>query len=1014
MVIGPNGTGKSTLVCAICIGLGWSTKHLGRAKDLDEFVKHGAKKGQIEIELAADPNRHDSNPVITTRIKKGDKANAEYLIDGKKENKKRVQELARSFSIQVDNLCQFLPQDRVVEFSRLSPVELLTETLRAAAPQQMSDWHEQLKGWRKDQKQQQAEQQGLAESIKKLEDRQKNQEGDVQRLRERKDMQDRLNALEKIRPLPEYRQAKENHGEAKRRRKEAEKELQHLEHRMQPNFAAVTRKEQYLEAIKEKTIPGRKTMVKRVERTVDDARKAMNTASERLQDCKDDIAADLNSTKGVRQAMPQLQRNVNNIKNALAKPPPEFDSAVMNEEVRELTRQMRKLTDHIDATQHDVGSLGHQISQRKQIIQQAEQERENLQSQAGQQMNKVQSFSRDAARGWEWIQSNRQRFQGEVFGPPLVECRVKDEKHASAVESMVQQSDVMAFTVTTKADFDMLTDQLYTTMKLRQVNIRTSQKDLQTYRPPVTAEELRQYGLEGWVLDLLEGPEPVLSMLCDNRNIHQTAYTFRDISQAQFEALQQSPISSWVTSKQSNIISRRKEYGDKATSTRVQDLRPARFFTKISVDRQQDSDIERKIAETQSEIDELAQSRRTKMEENEGFTSRRSALSKEKEAIEQDKKAKQSALVQYNGLTAKLELAESKVDEARQTLNSAAQRRAEKERLQDDLALEKGQHAINYANAVDSLRGKHLQQFEAEILEIEAQSDLEQLRAQHAHEEQLLNERRQERAQLERREKELLATGKRLQAECNQLSTTLTPYERDIWDELQEWNVDQLNTEVVSLTARLDSLIGGGNERTLQEFEQRAKTIELKTCKFNELGAALDELEVQIADIREQWEPQLDALVEEISDAFAENFSTIQCAGEVGVHKDEDFEHWAIQIKVKFRSVSIPQHHLRPPVADITPLTEKTRPSPSSTRTGSPAASAPSAPSSTSWRCRRSRAPPSASSTRSTRAWTRATSASCTRAWSTSRAPRPAAAARAASTSSSRPSCCRGSSTMRT
>lgn len=24
MIIGPNGTGKSTLVCAICLGLGWS------------------------------------------------------------------------------------------------------------------------------------------------------------------------------------------------------------------------------------------------------------------------------------------------------------------------------------------------------------------------------------------------------------------------------------------------------------------------------------------------------------------------------------------------------------------------------------------------------------------------------------------------------------------------------------------------------------------------------------------------------------------------------------------------------------------------------------------------------------------------------------------------------------------------------------------------------------------------------------------------------------------------------
>lgn len=26
MIIGPNGTGKSTLVCAICLGLGWGTQ----------------------------------------------------------------------------------------------------------------------------------------------------------------------------------------------------------------------------------------------------------------------------------------------------------------------------------------------------------------------------------------------------------------------------------------------------------------------------------------------------------------------------------------------------------------------------------------------------------------------------------------------------------------------------------------------------------------------------------------------------------------------------------------------------------------------------------------------------------------------------------------------------------------------------------------------------------------------------------------------------------------------------
>ncbi|KAJ8610725.1 hypothetical protein MRB53_038367 [Persea americana] len=37
MIIGPNGTGKSTIVCAICLGLGWSPSHLGRAKEPSAF-----------------------------------------------------------------------------------------------------------------------------------------------------------------------------------------------------------------------------------------------------------------------------------------------------------------------------------------------------------------------------------------------------------------------------------------------------------------------------------------------------------------------------------------------------------------------------------------------------------------------------------------------------------------------------------------------------------------------------------------------------------------------------------------------------------------------------------------------------------------------------------------------------------------------------------------------------------------------------------------------------------------
>ncbi|KAK3613115.1 Structural maintenance of chromosomes protein 5 [Elasticomyces elasticus] len=175
MVIGPNGTGKSTLVCAICLGLGWEPKHLSRQSTEGDFVKNGILRAEIEIELAADWARHAENPAITTIITKeghGSKGQqVDLLINGKKKSKKAVGDLTRSFSIQVDNLCQFLPQDKVSEFAKLSPIQFLADTQRAAAPLQMCEWHDQLKTMRQEQKWKLNEQQAINDELKAKEDR---------------------------------------------------------------------------------------------------------------------------------------------------------------------------------------------------------------------------------------------------------------------------------------------------------------------------------------------------------------------------------------------------------------------------------------------------------------------------------------------------------------------------------------------------------------------------------------------------------------------------------------------------------------------------------------------------------------------------------------------------------------------------------------------------------------------------------------------------------------------------
>jgi len=79
MIIGPNGTGKSTVVCAIALGLGFPTKILGRAKDPASFVKKGTDEGFIEIELQGRPGGEN---LKIKRVLSSSDNRAEWYLDG--------------------------------------------------------------------------------------------------------------------------------------------------------------------------------------------------------------------------------------------------------------------------------------------------------------------------------------------------------------------------------------------------------------------------------------------------------------------------------------------------------------------------------------------------------------------------------------------------------------------------------------------------------------------------------------------------------------------------------------------------------------------------------------------------------------------------------------------------------------------------------------------------------------------------------------------------------------------
>lgn len=78
IIIGPNGTGKSTIACAIALGLGGAPDSLGRAKDINAFVKTGEAKATIIIEL----KKIEPQNVIIQRSFKNTGKSSEWRING--------------------------------------------------------------------------------------------------------------------------------------------------------------------------------------------------------------------------------------------------------------------------------------------------------------------------------------------------------------------------------------------------------------------------------------------------------------------------------------------------------------------------------------------------------------------------------------------------------------------------------------------------------------------------------------------------------------------------------------------------------------------------------------------------------------------------------------------------------------------------------------------------------------------------------------------------------------------
>jgi chromosome segregation ATPase len=230
MIIGANGTGKSSVIAAICLGLGFDAKIMGRAEAY-EMVRHGCEAATVEIEIKAHSD-HQEDPIIQRHWTRGDgeqsKSKTDWHISGKKVTHKAVMELVRSYRVQIDNLCQFLPQDKVKHFSALTPQQLLPQTLSTVGDGSRADVLRKLV---EDQQKVVAlakEEESAAANLKTLEALQASAQNNVNLFLERKEFEKKIDFLKRQLPFARYNQIKREKEVLKGQVKEARDELRAL------------------------------------------------------------------------------------------------------------------------------------------------------------------------------------------------------------------------------------------------------------------------------------------------------------------------------------------------------------------------------------------------------------------------------------------------------------------------------------------------------------------------------------------------------------------------------------------------------------------------------------------------------------------------------------------------------------------------------------------------------------------------------------------------------------------
>ncbi|CAK9436282.1 uncharacterized protein LODBEIA_P08400 [Lodderomyces beijingensis] len=907
MILGPNGTGKSTLVAAICIGFGGKIDLIKR-KNLKSMIKTGHERSVIEITME---NVEGKRPLV---IKRDFSAkDTVWTIDRVKATEKQVHELRRKFNIQLDNLCHFLPQERVAEFAALSPEKLLLETERTLKDGHLLTLHEDLID--KDNKSQELKFNidRLKSRLVQLHNERSKLEEEARKLEEYEKKSNEIKNHKLLVPFARWQDMKKKQSHLKEEQKLAKKRLTSFDRNFGPLkknvheiATAIAAQEDVIAKVKGEAV----TIEREINSTKKELRKIQDEILEQLQKLESYRSKGekkKNELDLTRREIQQLLEDRANLKEVDKR---EIDH--LNAQFSEKRSSLRSLQEQLNEVHGQVNESGSNL---KDLVNKLRREETRLQGKDKLDLLVTASNSgkpyrlRDESLKAHQMFRDIQDLQGKYFEAPVVSCNVTERIFASAIEKVIDNNSLFAFSTTSDEGYELITQ---ISRENRSNTPLRKLADIQIPKPDISHEKLQALGFEGYLLDYISGPQAVLSMICKSSKLHTIPVTRNRLSEAQIHRLTDSrgnvPFKKFISGDTLfNII--KSKYGSHHVSYQTEQISRSNFFEIPGLSEKDKDLIGGRIKQYQNEIQA------------------------KKEGYQEYKLQAETYNTQIRNVKLDMEEIKRHLNELQQSMNNAAKidsRINLKRTREKELERDAGRDYSNKIRGYEQRVANKYTEFSAKSAEA---SDLYALYSQKQIESKLCDLAMLHLQNRETSAKSLIEELKNIESKLkSDYQAAKAEYEK-IKDSPEYQHMKEVNEQYseadraliaevatpyleagtftediisnkishLSDELRVMSSADKGSYELLKEKVAEMEALEKDLPRYEKEKQNVDE---RIAKISASWERDLSMFIHQISLAFSKRFGKVASEGRVDLAKSERFKDWKLQIKVKFRDES--------------------------------------------------------------------------------------------------------------